>query len=355
VSAYLSESGQTIAYTYDAAGFATSRGGVPIGWTATGRMSSFGADSMQWDASGRLMWSHLGGIHRDFSRFGGRIEFNPANGAFVSLDLGAVSIDLVSGARTYRHLDFRGNVKFTSDNAGAITSHIRYSPYGVDEVFGTSSNAAQFAGGQSLGSLVQLGARVYDPEVGRFLSPDPVFQMLNQHSYTSGNPVLFSDRTGLHESPNSGLSAEAEARLARLDQIADLLEWAAFSAAAIALVTKDPRWAGVALVLEMGAWVIRQEIEQQRALMGKVSSGVSFSVDATVPTAFQYTVHEVWRDDPGQTQSFASLGAGGGPNCAPDALSRVPGLGPWLLPMVGLQILLAVVWLSRRRRETRAA
>jgi len=44
-----------------------------------------------------------------------------------------------------------------------------------------------------------LGARLYDPEIGRFLSPDFVLASTNQYTYTSGNPVLFMDDSGLFE------------------------------------------------------------------------------------------------------------------------------------------------------------
>jgi len=41
-----------------------------------------------------------------------------------------------------------------------------------------------------------LGARVYDPKIGRFLSPDPVFDLVNQFTYTLGNPIRYWDPDG---------------------------------------------------------------------------------------------------------------------------------------------------------------
>jgi hypothetical protein len=41
-----------------------------------------------------------------------------------------------------------------------------------------------------------LGPRVYDPLAGRFLAPDPVFQLGSQFSYTAGNPVTWWDPSG---------------------------------------------------------------------------------------------------------------------------------------------------------------
>jgi RHS repeat-associated protein len=50
--------------------------------------------------------------------------------------------------------------------------------------------------------LYHYGARYYNPELGRFLSPDPIVpepgnpQALNRYSYVVNNPVLYTDPTG---------------------------------------------------------------------------------------------------------------------------------------------------------------
>jgi RHS repeat-associated protein len=188
-----------IGYSYDEAGFVVSRGGVPITWTATGRLASYGGASAVWDLSGRLVALDLGGTPRRFDLFGGRVESDAATGAVGALDLGEVSLGPLPGERTYWHLDFRGNVGFVSDDAGVVTSHHRYRPHGVDPDFAAGANRNTFLGKPEAGPFQLLGARVYDPEVGRFLSPDPVLTSTNQFAYTSGNPVAFSDADGLFE------------------------------------------------------------------------------------------------------------------------------------------------------------
>lgn len=199
VSAVLVPGAPPLSYSYDAAGFATARAGVPISWTASGRMSAHGSSTAQWDLSGRLVALAFGSVTRRFDLFGGRVESDAGTGLVGTLDLGEVSLQPLSGTRTYRHLDFRSNVSFVSDDAGLITNHYRYRPFGVDHVYGTGENGNTFVGKPEAGPFLLLGARVYDPAIGRFLSPDPVFTLTNQFVYTSGNPVAFLDESGLRE------------------------------------------------------------------------------------------------------------------------------------------------------------
>ncbi|HEX8347157.1 MAG TPA: polymorphic toxin-type HINT domain-containing protein, partial [Actinoplanes sp.] len=57
--------------------------------------------------------------------------------------------------------------------------------------------------------LTHVGAREYDPGIGRFISVDPVLdtsnaQSLNGYAYADNNPVTFSDPTGLMRPPMEG-------------------------------------------------------------------------------------------------------------------------------------------------------
>lgn len=207
LSASTSDAGQ-VDYAYDAAGFATSRGGVPLTWTATGRLASAGADRIAWDMAGRPIWITHSGITREFLFFGGRIESSLA--ALGSLDLGDVVLDLASNARRWRHFDFRQQQSFVSDETGAVVAHYRYHPFGVDAGFGPEAGAGRFENREAFGSFFLLGARVLDPSVGRFLSPDPVLGLVNQYAYALGNPIGFEDADGLQPSARAELARLAE-------------------------------------------------------------------------------------------------------------------------------------------------
>jgi RHS repeat-associated protein len=48
---------------------------------------------------------------------------------------------------------------------------------------------------------IQFGARTYDPEIGRFMSVDPMFELypdLTPYNYCNNSPLIHSDPTGMY-------------------------------------------------------------------------------------------------------------------------------------------------------------
>lgn len=325
-------------YAWDAAGFATARNGVPLDWDAAGRLRAHGADTLTWDGLGRLRAAELGGVAARFG-FGGRVQEDAA-GAPLAIDLGEVLVGL-AGVHRYRHLDFRGNVKFVSDDAGDVVAHYRYAPFGLDAVFGADADGVRFVARPELGELMLLGARVYDPAAGRFLSPDPLFQIVNQFAYTLGNPVWFSDADGQSAQANASAGAfdnlvaglsllgatfgalAALLRFAPLPQLQLLGLVLGLVAALIALL--------VALLLVFGR-PVPKEIHSHPA--PPASGGARGAAGA------------------GGGGGAAGLGGGaGGPGCSPAALTALPNVGGWLRVLLPLQLLLGWLLLRRRRKE----
>lgn len=181
-------------YEWDTAGFATRRNGVPITWDATGHVAGFGGAAFQHDAEGRLRASVVAGVVRQ-RRFGGLVEAD-ANGNAVRVDLGAVDIDLVANRRSYRHFDWRGNVRSRWSDTGELRSVREYAAYGPDRVHGEVGDERGFAQGLEAAGLVLLGDRLYDPAARRFLSPDPVYNAVHQYVYGAGDPAHYWDWTG---------------------------------------------------------------------------------------------------------------------------------------------------------------
>jgi YD repeat-containing protein len=182
-------------YSWDAAGFATSRDGVAIRWDANGRLASFGAATFVHDGEGRLRASQVAGIATQ-RRFGGLVETD-AEGRPVRIDLGVVAIELAAGGRSYRHFDWRGNVRSLWDEDGAIRAVREYGAYGLARSHGDAAGDARgFAQGLEVAGLAVLGERIYDAEARQFLSPDPVYGVFHQHVYGAGDPANYWDWTG---------------------------------------------------------------------------------------------------------------------------------------------------------------
>ena len=102
--------------------------------------------------------------------------------------------------------DVQGSAQVTVDATGAVTRNA-YTPYGTKRA---GSNVAlahgwlnQIADADT--GLTYLNARYYDPELGRFLSPDPLMnpgdpRTLDPYRYADNNPVVYMDASGLNPS-----------------------------------------------------------------------------------------------------------------------------------------------------------
>ncbi|WP_406499494.1 polymorphic toxin-type HINT domain-containing protein [Streptomyces sp. NBC_00846] len=116
---------------------------------------------------------------------------------------------------TFLASDHHGTAQFAVNAATGATQRRRMDPFGAERE-GASSNWVDdkgFVGGtvQKSTGLTTLGAREYDATTGRFISADPIIdftdpQQINGYAYSNGNPVTFSDATGLmlFEGDNTG-------------------------------------------------------------------------------------------------------------------------------------------------------
>ncbi len=112
---------------------------------------------------------------------------------------------IANGTQRFYHGDSSRNIRLLTDASGAVSDRYEYLAFGqlLDRT-GTSENPYEFAGdrvNQQTG-LSYLRARYYDPEVGRFISRDPLRgelrepMSLHRYLYASANPVAFVDPTG---------------------------------------------------------------------------------------------------------------------------------------------------------------
>jgi RHS repeat-associated protein len=117
---------------------------------------------------------------------------------FIREPAGALN-SMTTGGKSYYYLtDATGNVLGLVDHAGKRTH--TYGPTGLPR--GTTTEAApqpfRYSGAYlDPTGLYKMGARYYDPQLGRFTQPDPSGQETNPYLYAAGDPVNNIDPSGL--------------------------------------------------------------------------------------------------------------------------------------------------------------
>ena len=111
--------------------------------------------------------------------------------------------------------DYLGNITHIATADGTPVAEYSYDPWGrlrnpeTHEVFAPGEEPELFLGRGYTGhehltdfGLINMNARLYDPVIGRFLSPDPYVQHpestqdFNRYTYCLNNPLVYSDETG---------------------------------------------------------------------------------------------------------------------------------------------------------------
>ena len=116
----------------------------------------------------------------------------------------------------YLHRDHLGSVVLITNESGAVTETLAYDAWGkrrpptnwIAPGAGTFLHAQWLRRGFTAHEhidhvgLIHMGGRVYDPEIGRFLSPDPFVQYpgsaqgMNRYAYVGNNPLSWTDPSG---------------------------------------------------------------------------------------------------------------------------------------------------------------
>ena len=114
--------------------------------------------------------------------------------------LGLLSRIDAQGERRYFHFDHLGNVVAVTDDSQSVTHRYSYWPYGsvaasIEEDFNPFRFVGQFGVMYETPDLYFMRARYYDPEVGRFISHDPIWSE-NLYLYAIGNPLRWTDPSG---------------------------------------------------------------------------------------------------------------------------------------------------------------
>ncbi|MGN9807089.1 RHS repeat-associated core domain-containing protein [Micromonospora sp. L32] len=205
----------TGAYTYDAAGNTKTRPG-PAGqqsltWDVEGHLAaltdSAGNNSYIYDASGsRLIATDPTGS----TLFLGSTELrrNASTGSltatrYYTFNDETIAQRTVTGV-TWLASDHQGTSQTSVTNdANQTVTQRRQTPYGKPrgQTVAWPNNQGFLGGYQDPTELTHLGAREYDPTIGRFISVDPINDpgnpaQLPAYTYAANNPITFSDPTG---------------------------------------------------------------------------------------------------------------------------------------------------------------
>ncbi|MFN3462433.1 MAG: RHS repeat domain-containing protein [Terricaulis sp.] len=200
-------------FTYDGRGNLTSTSATSYSYDVYNRLTGAGSATLAYDPAGRLYQTVGGGVTTRFQYDGVDLiaEFNSSNvlqRRYVhgpGIDEPIVSYE-GSGTsdRRWLHQDHLGSVIAASNSSGAlIGSPNSYDEYGVPG----SSNTGRFQYAAQIWlpevSAFHTSARVYLPQLGRFLQSDPLlcFGGLNLYIYVENDPINWVDPRGTQRAP----------------------------------------------------------------------------------------------------------------------------------------------------------
>ena len=219
---------RTGSYTYDATGNtltrpATTSGTQTLTWDREGHVDSVtdttGTTSYIYDADGnRLVQRDPNG--RTLYLPGQEIRYNNSTAATSCTryysHAGATIGSRSSTGLTWLSPDHQGTASIAVNAATQQATTRRQTPYGTPRgaTAGPWPNTRGYLGGTTDNTgLTHLGAREYDPTIGRFISVDPLHivaepQQWNGYAYTENNPTTYSDPSGLGRTPEDDATNE---------------------------------------------------------------------------------------------------------------------------------------------------
>ena len=217
-------------YSYDANGNMISGSGRTLTWTSFNKVATItqGAVNMSYEYGpdrGRIKQTGPSGTTYYYSGEGALYEkhigasvtqwndYLYAGGEMVGVKFTRIDATSTTEMRRWFVKDHLGSIAVITDEAGAVSERLSYDawgkrryPDGADDPTGilTAQTTRGFTGHEMIDDvdLVNMNGRVYEPQIGRFLSPDPLIQdvtntqNLNRYTYVNNNPLSYTDPSG---------------------------------------------------------------------------------------------------------------------------------------------------------------
>ena len=225
---YPSDPSGSIEYTYNSRNQLLEAGNLSFEYDENGNMTEKGNNNMSYNTVNELVEISVGssvtsfeydgmgfrrkavqnGIETNYVvdiQTGNTIMETDANGTpiycYIYGPSGLLARIDAGGNVGYYISDYQGNIVAMIDEEGNITHKYQYSEFGdVIQMQEENPNPFRYAGKYGVmfetEDLYYMGARYYDPKIGRFLSEDPIWST-NLYAYSNNNPINFADPNGM--------------------------------------------------------------------------------------------------------------------------------------------------------------
>src|SRR5882762_46232 len=204
---------------YDVNNELTQWNGTNVSYDLNGNIQNDGTNTYTWNARNQLLGR--GGVTFQYDPYGRRTRNFAGNnllydGGDVTQELSSttpVANRVVAGTDQFANrtdstgtvtpiTDRLGSVLALADASGNLVTQYTYDPFGNTSAMGAaSSNTAQYTGRESdSNGLYYYRARYYNPQIGRFISEDPLEfggGDVNLYAYVGNNPISRIDPFGL--------------------------------------------------------------------------------------------------------------------------------------------------------------
>ena len=204
-------------YQYDAAGYLVNAPDYSVQWNAAGKAERIDKGSVsveyQYDADNERIGSvqsdgikthYVGDLFEE--RIGDHETNESCNKVYFERQLVAVYCEQEDSSNIYYlHHDVLGSVDTITDGDGNTLAQFDYMPFGERRTSeGDAVLSRGFSGHEHIefANLIHMKGRIYDPQIGRFISPDPhipaplASQAYNNYSYVMNNPLRHNDPSG---------------------------------------------------------------------------------------------------------------------------------------------------------------